>query len=274
MNFEEDKSQDLKSLLIELSDPQLFKDETVVEKYFNNFQKLYVIPGNSKWRHNYSIIFSTIAFINSNLTQKSIDSLAENIQLLNKKYQEYFKNNQIKEADNISKELEKLKDHVNLDVARLNYTFALLTNINSQIKGLNNFAEDLKIQSKENEKEIDDKINNFSKDLKDSNKEIERENITILGIFASIVLAFTGGLFFSNSVLENINSISIYRLLMIISIIGFVIYNLIWILLEFVRSINGKKISRNCYWWIVNIVLIGLFIFSLLAYSQRWMLFL
>ena len=41
---------------------------------------------------------------------------------------------------------------------------------------------------------------------KNNQAKMQSEYITILGIFASIVLAFTGGMTFSTSVLENISS--------------------------------------------------------------------
>ena len=40
----------------------------------------------------------------------------------------------------------------------------------------------------------------------------QREYISILGIFAAVVLAFTGGIAFSTSVLKNINTVSVYRI--------------------------------------------------------------
>lgn len=51
----------------------------------------------------------------------------------------------------------------------------------------------------------DTKIN-----LKDEIKGIEKEYISILGIFASIVLSFVGGMTFSTSVLKYTHSVSIY----------------------------------------------------------------
>lgn len=68
----------------------------------------------------------------------------------------------------------------------------------------------------------------------------EKEYITILGIFASIVLAFVGGLTFSTSVLQNIDAVSIYRLILVIDLLALVIVNAVYFLMKFICHINGK----------------------------------
>lgn len=72
-------------------------------------------------------------------------------------------------------------------------------------------------------------------------KTIEREYITILGIFAAIMLAFVGSYTFSTSVLNNIGKVSLSSLLIISSLIGTVFYKLISLLLSFLYDINGKE---------------------------------
>lgn len=79
--------------------------------------------------------------------------------------------------------------------------------------------------------------------LKDEIRGIEKEYISILGIFASIVLAFVGGITFSSSVLQNIGSVSIYRLLLVVLILACVLVNIIWMLVHFIMQINGKNIK-------------------------------
>lgn len=80
--------------------------------------------------------------------------------------------------------------------------------------------------------------------LEDQIKETQREYITILGIFASIVLAFVGGSIFSSSVLENMAEVSIYRLLLTIDFLAFVLINMIYLLIKFICKINNieKKV--------------------------------
>lgn len=72
-------------------------------------------------------------------------------------------------------------------------------------------------------------------------KGVEKEYISILGIFASIVLAFVGGITFSTSVLQNISSVSIFRLLLVVDFLAFILINVIYILVKFIFTINEKN---------------------------------
>lgn len=80
-------------------------------------------------------------------------------------------------------------------------------------------------------------------DLHKEIKGVEKEYISILGIFASIVLTFVGGISFSSAVLQNIGSVSIYRLLMVIIMLALVLVNVIYLLVKFIADINDKNIK-------------------------------
>ena len=96
---------------------------------------------------------------------------------------------------------------------------------------------------KEINEAVDEAVNEAVKETKAETKRLEREYITILGIFASIVLAFVGGLTFSTSVLQNIDSISIYRLIFVIDFIAFVLISIIYLLVKFIMKINDIEVS-------------------------------
>ena len=102
-----------------------------------------------------------------------------------------------------------------------------------------------------------DLIEKTSKDV----KNVEKEYITILGIFASIVLAFVGGLTFSTSVLQNINAISIYRLLIVVDLIAVVLVNVIYLMMKFICHINEKKGKVfNIVWFNIIFAIIGILV--------------
>ena len=92
--------------------------------------------------------------------------------------------------------------------------------------------------------------NSVQKEIEASQKEIEasiksqqKEYITILGIFAAIILAFVGGITFSSSVLQNMADVSIYRLLLVVNILGFVLTNTIYLLMKFIFVINERDLD-------------------------------
>ena len=54
-------------------------------------------------------------------------------------------------------------------------------------------------------------------------------------------MAFVGGITFSTSVLQNISAISIFRLLLVVDFLAFVLINVIYILVKFIFTINEKN---------------------------------
>ena len=91
------------------------------------------------------------------------------------------------------------------------------------------------------------KLQNTTKGLYTATKDLEKriedntaQFVSILGIFASVLLAFIGGIAFTDSVLNNIDKASIYRIIMVIAIIGFVMYNTIYMLLKFIERFTYR----------------------------------
>lgn len=81
----------------------------------------------------------------------------------------------------------------------------------------------------------------FTEEIERHGKAMEKEYITILGIFASIVLTFVGGIAFSTSVLENINSISFWRLILVIDFLGYILISIINLLVKYIFNLNRTK---------------------------------
>jgi hypothetical protein len=186
------------------------------------YQKLEVIYIISKkqdeepelWRHLYSDIFSTLTLIDGGDSKSGIDVLVQNLGELVSDYTP-----PVDKKDDISRSLLKLYDHVNLDVARINYSKGVASETQSKLNEVTLLADNTKKDVEVHFNDIQKKTDSFTKEITESSKKNKRENITILGIFASIVLAFTGGLVFSSSVLDNIDKVSIYRLLIVVTLI-------------------------------------------------------
>ena len=152
-----------------------------------------------------------------------------------------------------------------------------------QIENAKSDVEDTKAKIEDTKAEIEDTKATIGQDM----KRLEREYITILGIFASIVVVFMGGATFTSSVLQGIDSSSIYRLVLIVDFIAFVLINSIYLLAEFLIKINGNNISffrlNNVNWifliiaiaviasWIVSAHLIPTYVLhkNILPWLQR-----
>ncbi len=114
-------------------------------------------------------------------------------------------------------------------------------------------------------------IEETKNNLKTEIKGIEKEYISILGIFSSVVLAFVGGMAFSSSVLENINKASIYRTILIALIIGFVFFNIIYLMIYFICKINNHSIKEIIIICIVfNALIVSGIIVTCIAYKSNW----
>ena len=111
---------------------------------------------------------------------------------------------------------------------------------------------------------IEDAKDNLQKQI----KSIEKEYISILGIFATVVLAFVGGITFSTSVLQNISDVSIYRLLLIVDFLAFAFINVIFILVKFISKINEKDAgffhikTLNITCLVIALVVVASWLFS------------
>ena len=136
---------------------------------------------------------------------------------------------------------EKLLNHIYADATNCSSdTRELIVKIydHSQLVShqINNMTNILANSVEDTKKKLKEEV---QKDI----KGIEKEYITILGIFAAIVLAFVGGITFSSSVLQNMASVSIYRLLIVIDFLGFILINTIYLLMKFVFVINNHDVE-------------------------------
>lgn len=274
---EQERRDKLINLLFELSQSQdIFREKEKRSGIFLELEQIYYIQGSDEYfRHFYSDIFSTLTQIDSDDNQGSLDVLAVNMQAIKDGYQAV--NYDGSKLIDISKSIIKLYDHTNLEVARINYTKQLNNVTKSDLASTKELLQKQK-EEFDNAKSETEMIRNTlgeetdkaNKRIEDSQKQMQNEYVTILGIFAAIVLAFTGGMTFSSSVLNNISKASVYRLSLISFIIGMIFFDLIWVLIDFIRDINGKSIRKKWLFVFVNIVMIGGIACSCLAYKYNW----
>lgn len=275
---EQEKRNALQKLLTELSKSQdILQDSKTRSDYFLYLESIYYTTGSENFRHYYSDIFACLTLIDHDSSLGDIDILAQNMNTLKEGYVPQNKDDEGNLID-ISKEIIKLYDHINLDIGRLNYTKQMASETLSELSKAKTLISNLEQKIKESEKARDDAVaslkaesSKLNRRLQRSQKELQNEYVTILGIFAAIVLAFTGGMTFSTSVLENIDKASPYRILAIVFVLGLVLFNLMWLLIDFIRDINGKSIRK---WWIILIVdgilIVGL-VLTFCAYKFKWL---
>ena len=140
---------------------------------------------------------------------------------------------------------EKLRDLTFLEIGRLSYN-ARINDIQDKRFALT--LDDIDLAQ--------DRLDKSNRKLEAAELRIEnaqRENVTILGIFAAIVIAFTAGMGFTASVLQNIDAVSIYRLVLVIVLVGLLLFNLLYALFRFVYRVTkpeddpGAILPRKTY---------------------------
>ncbi|GAA8402634.1 hypothetical protein HpDR45_04550 [Helicobacter pylori] len=175
-----------------------------------------------EYRHKYSKI-TTIILNSTRDKEQAFMTLAQNIRTL----QEIQDSKDNKEVESIKPKLEKLYDHMNLECIRLQDFNEKM----SRVKDVSNKLED-------------DLNKNYKKLSEELNKQ-QTQYITILGIFASIVLTFVGGLAFSTSVLSHIDKANAYRLVFVMAFIALFFGNILYLLFSFLSKISLSKEKKD-----------------------------
>lgn len=230
---EQTKREEFRSILYDLAKTNLsLEDKATRSRVYQRFENLYYQPNeDTHFRHFYSDIFSVLTTIQQRDRPGSIDILGLNLGEIRSGYQVRNEDAQGNPID-IRDELKKLYDHVSLDIARITCSDAADRRI-GQMEGI--------AQVKNQMIQLQAKIESANEEMESQRKVVQdaqREYIAILGIFASIVLAFTAGIAFSTSVLENMHHVTIYRAVMIILLIGLVLINILYGLFYYISKLT------------------------------------
>ncbi|HAT4185724.1 TPA: hypothetical protein I9007_001239 [Clostridium perfringens] len=198
-------------------------------------------------RHSYSEVLQFFLKIE----EEDLEYFYENL--------DYFIN--LNDNSEIRFKLEKIKDHVELEENRINYIRKIQAEAGKDL--LEQIREAEKSFSKRNGelsaslKKSEAALNSHEKNIENHNETIENHKksidginnqiITIIGIFSAIVITFFGGSELFSSALEFLGSVSKYRILFLTILISFVMFNTIFMLLNFISKLIGKElVSKNC----------------------------
>lgn len=237
---EESQRQEFREILYALAESQdILREKGDRARIYKRLENLYYAPEKEHgFRHFYSDIFTVLTSVKNQDKPGNIEILGQNLAIIRYGYQAVNSDENGKTID-ISYAIRKLYDHVSLDIARMGYSDAAdwklsqeenIATIQVQVESAKNKVNDLERQ-----------IANQENDL----KGVQKEYIAILGIFASVVLTFTGGIAFSTSVLQNLHTTSIYRVVGAILLIGIVLTNVLYGLFYYIDRLVNKPDHRK-----------------------------
>lgn len=141
--------------------------------------------------------------------------------------------------DIVKNGINKIKNHIELEVCRLEYLEK------KQKKDLMDITQNTLTDVKSMGKTLKEYDKKFDK----NNKEITNwyaNIITILGLFAAIVVTFFGGLGSINSIFSGIGNVSKYRLVFVVLIVAFSMFNIVFMLLYYISIITNKSLNKDC----------------------------
>lgn len=245
----EDKQLKLEEHLKELSEDVL--DGESIKESVAFFLDLYNSPdGELAFRHSYSSISLVVYGGTALSSHEDFNRAVKNAQIIASNLDQVVTEMERRACDvQVMRGMEKLSDHIRLEMQRLTTFESAYSGIESAIEGglksLNGTIEGQKAQLKE------------IKDEAEKNSEkARREYIAILGIFAAIVIAFMSGTAFSSSVLQNIDNASIYRLAFIILVLGLFLFNLLIALFAFLGEMTGNPLFKKEGWQVAIIAIV------------------
>lgn len=245
------------------SDQEILSDDNVVLQIIDKLKQVYTVDqtGKSAYRHEYSRIFGKMKELKDS-NPNCLEILGQNIGLV---YEKIQKDPDINEE--FFKCCLKLYDHINLEIARMNYVDNITREIQNSTSKLNQNIKEIKDTSDSITNEIED-TKQEAKKLRSKLDKAQQETITILGIFSAVVLAFMGGMSFSSSVLESMYLSNVYKVSFICLLIGLVLVNLIYVLFTFIMHINkDRPFKWNRVIIVLDLILIGFMVVDLVAWA-------
>ena len=251
-------------LIAKLSKGDLTRNENELKDVANAFNELYL---DNDFRHQYSSITKYIINdLNSSNESTSFaydfSSVVNTLYNLSENLNYLYSNFIVNSDEKVKLSYNKLCDHINLEIVRFNYFQTQFDAFQQEIKLIKNTCDDLKEQ-KENviskleefknikfeikEEQISQKsdITTIINDLEESKEQLKKHStwyISILGIFAGIIITVFSAVTFSTSVLSNIKQLNNFTLTFWILIIFAGFINLLYSLYNLVYKVNREDL--------------------------------
>lgn len=235
LSVEREKIQDrLEKQLYKLSEKLLNEEE--VSGVTSIFKEIY----SADFRHNYSDFFPLILNMNKEDTKYNLDYLSSNLETL-RSYVEDCKDIDDNELSNIHKKFAKLCDHLNLEISRVLY----YSNKEKAMLMMDQKIENVSLNVEKSTAKLEEAIAT-AKAVQNKAESIQTELISVLSIFAAIVIAFSGSLTFIGSAVTAASNTFILKLVFILLVCAICLFNSIVVMLYLIGKIIGKELFLGC----------------------------
>lgn len=203
-------------------------------------ESVYLTNGrNNGFKHHYSGI-SQVLFTASQQSARKDTYFPEALPYLSSTISDIISTiedeNHAHHNAHLLKMLNKLQDHIELEILRINYSAEM--NLSQEDK-LGNLSTQITLQHKELEN-ISHASNNLESSITKAHAKLQnaqKDYIAILAIFAAVIIAFSGGFSFIANAFDGLNDIDLNKLLCLASFVGIILIDLVYFLLRFVWGI-------------------------------------
>ena len=233
------RSDALKEALNSLSDisPEAALGESEVNEFCLFFSQLY--GGDPPYRHLYSDICA-VMYDALKTDPEHLDdgvpyqarNLANNMDMIHRAIDAKDVSVQVKRS------VHKLYDHIELENTRMTYMARQNKAQIESVKKLHDEVESVGAKADEIQKRMRDDVEEVKTNIVSTQESLQRNYVTILGIFAAIVIAFATGSAFSSSVIQAMQSVSIYRLGFVMLALGLFLFDLVMALFYFICRVS------------------------------------
>lgn len=189
------------------------------DELLDNFREIY---RDGTFRHSYFEISQQLEGFQSDVRDNVCDVLERVMARISDDH------------SNLSKGMTKLYDHIKLEalrLARMDKVAFLSTKADASLKQ----AQKLNKESKRNVNHLVARVNGF-----------HGQSIAILGIFSGIVLVFSTEIKLLTETFANINNMNVKNMLLYLLVIGFIVFNTLFMLMYAISKIANQSIAASC----------------------------
>lgn len=222
-----DRQSRLEACLYEMAST-LLEDEAL-NKMATRLKVIYT----GHFRHNYSAFFPLVIKIGQENGEYNLDYLSNNIELLRLLVEtDYVVGT--KQFKSLYPHLERLSDHLNLEIGRLAY----YSQREQKVDDIERRYTELSVKTQEATRQL----NKASRKAASTQTEL----VAILSIFSAIIIAFFGGINFIAAALSGMAAVHIFKAVLVCTVCGAILANTVFLLLYLIAKITERNIYARC----------------------------
>lgn len=204
-------------------------DESQLRQMLTKLKSIY----SNDFRHSYSEFFPMIVEISKDNNSYDLDFLSNNLEALREMVLKSFIEGE-SESNALYQSLDKLIDHINLEIARYSHYSMSEQKVND-------------LESKH--RTLQSELKESTEALKSAQKKVstvQTELIAVLSIFAAIVFTFSGSISIIGNALSGMGAAPFFKAVFFVLLCGFVVFNTIFLMMYIVGKVTGRNIYARC----------------------------